>query len=51
MEVLRIILFLGVGIFGIIFGTRSGGNLYLYAGIMLVLIGLFNIYASWKQGR
>jgi len=48
---LKIILFLAVGVFGIFFGIRSGGNLYIYAGILLILIGGFNGYVAWKQSK
>ncbi|MBI9102658.1 MAG: hypothetical protein JEY99_09595 [Spirochaetales bacterium] len=51
MDMLRIILFLAVGVFGIFFGARSGGNLYIYGGILLLLIGAFNGYVAWKQSK
>jgi len=51
MDLLRIVLFLCVGIFGVYHGVKNGQNLYVYAGILLALVGLFSIYVGWKQKR
>ncbi len=51
MEALRIFLFFGVGIFGVIFGVRNSSNMYIYGGIVLILIGLFNVFVAWKQNQ
>lgn len=51
MDLLRVVLFLAVGVFGVYHGLKVGQNLYIYGGIALAFIGIFNIYVGWKQKK